>query len=36
MDEAVMPRELIERENAIRLDALNDDYESLALSLIHI
>ena len=33
MDEAVMPRELIERENAIRLDALNDDYESLARSL---
>ena len=33
MDEAVMPRELIERENAIRLDALNDDYESLGRAL---
>jgi L-rhamnose isomerase/sugar isomerase len=33
MDEAVMPRELIERENAIRLDALSDDYESLGRSL---
>jgi L-rhamnose isomerase/sugar isomerase len=33
MDEAVMSRELIERENAIRLDALSDDYESLGRSL---
>ena len=33
MDEAVMPRELIERENAVRLDALLDDYESLGRSL---
>ena len=33
MDEAVMPRELIERENAIRFDALEDEYESLGRSL---
>jgi L-rhamnose isomerase/sugar isomerase len=33
MDEAVMPRELIERENAVRLDALLDDYESLGRAL---
>jgi L-rhamnose isomerase/sugar isomerase len=33
MDEAVISRDLIERENADRLDALNDDYESLGRSL---
>ncbi len=33
MDEAVISRELIERENAGRLDALSDDYESLGRSL---
>src|ERR1700677_2288420 len=33
MDEAVISRELIERENAPRLDALTDDYESLGRSL---
>ena len=33
MDEAVISRELIERENAERLDALTDDYESLGRSL---
>jgi L-rhamnose isomerase/sugar isomerase len=33
MDEAVISRELIERENAARLDALTDDYESLGRSL---
>ncbi len=33
MDEAVISRELIERENASRLDALSDDYESLGRSL---
>jgi L-rhamnose isomerase/sugar isomerase len=33
MDEAVMPRELIERENAVRFDALLDDYESLGRAL---
>ena len=33
MDEAVISRELIERENASRLDALSDEYESLGRSL---
>jgi L-rhamnose isomerase/sugar isomerase len=33
MDEAVISRELIERENAARLDALTDDYESLGRAL---
>ncbi len=33
MHEAVMPPELIERENAIRLDALEDEYESLGRAL---
>jgi len=33
MDEAVISRELIERENASRFDALTDDYESLGRSL---
>ncbi len=33
MDEAVMPPDLIERENAIRLDALDDEYESLGRAL---
>jgi L-rhamnose isomerase / sugar isomerase len=33
MDEAVISRELIERENAGRLDALTDDYASLGRSL---
>jgi L-rhamnose isomerase/sugar isomerase len=33
MDEAVISRELIERDNAGRLDALSDDYESLGRSL---
>jgi L-rhamnose isomerase / sugar isomerase len=33
MDEAVISRDLIERENAGRLDALIDDYESLGRSL---
>src|SRR5579863_7840609 len=33
MDEAVMPPDLIERENAIRLNALEDEYESLGRAL---
>jgi L-rhamnose isomerase/sugar isomerase len=33
MDEAVISRELIERDNAARLDALTDDYESLGRAL---
>jgi L-rhamnose isomerase/sugar isomerase len=33
MDEAVISRELIDRENAARLEALTDDYESLGRSL---
>src|ERR1700679_1238254 len=33
MGEVVISRELIERENAERLDALTDDYESLGRSL---
>src|ERR1700733_9975553 len=33
MDEAVISRELIERANAARLDALTDDYTSLGRSL---
>jgi len=33
MNEAVMPPDLLERENAIRLDALEDEYESLGRAL---
>lgn len=33
MDEAVMPADLIERENAGRFDALEDEYESLGRAL---